>query len=520
MNRLLYNLFALSVALFSACSDDERVVASFAGNGNSFSPSALTMTANIGENVDIVSAKVVRLNYDFNPVDTIPTAYDNGVFKTESEKFSSPYVKVLLEGRGASQKNKMEFAFFRDISVNTNFEFGFEEAAVEKHVETLLKEGKNVDGARTIAVESLQKSVGADWDSSWYYLLCQYQVSDSAFYENFKELRSLMSEGASDLDSMKVRAADELFKDYDEKLQKGYVEEHDFIEYVYGWMKCAHGNGIYAKGDSTEIKNPLSKFNGDILICDYKEWDRSTSVISSGFVWRHITETEKMLGKLCYYDSYNNGDSLIYGDDLYHCGGRGFASDYDWVWTKDTDEVYVARVLLDARVAKTYGVCGVDVSTNVLRYFNDTLFICTGYYKNYVGDIRYWEANSETIDGLYISKTLNNSNRQLDSATAFGDACMNRDVATCDSTINKKRENACGGYFECDGSYSRIGLWKPIRAVDFYHEKDCVKDSVGNILILTEDESNSVWECRSYSYCGGIGCSPREEYQWYSTEEE
>lgn len=496
--------FLLAVFLFSACSDDISGYSDDYPEYGTFKPSQnLLLYGSYDSHFYVKGFRVVRLDSSFNPVDTLLTQhafYPDTGFVTGRKKFPSPYVKIIQDVVGSVEKNKMEFEFFRDLSFHTARDTlnrihlnNWEEALLSSRIEGYLKKGLQVEAAQEHAKQDFYNALGEQWDSSWTEVLCRFQKSDSAFYKNFKELNSRLKEGKVELSDVIVRAADALFENISDYLTRNYsyddVLNHqlknkdglDFMSYAYGMVKC----GDYTERDSMKVQEKSSKFYGEVLVCDLY----SVGTSAYAHVWRPISELEKKLDKMCLY---NFDWNAIDGDELYSCNPRTCR------WEKEEDSVYARRYIYDARVSEMYERCGGRIGAGTLRYYHDSLFICRTHYS-YVDRMKdYWDYDETLMDRLMAGESVyaGKYDYYIDS-TALGDACMARDIASCDLTLKGMREKACNGYYECsvysDGSGAQ---WKSVRPIDFYHESECVEDSLGKIITLTEDLSNSIWECR------------------------
>lgn len=451
--------------LLSSCAEEGEgaVVSTLNPDGVPYSPNQLNFSTELKDFMSVKSAKVVKLDYDMNPCDTMKVRFfvdsdggENG-FYTDSADFPSPYVKVLLKGEGRRDKHKMTFDILMDITEsNYNDPLTFKFALISGRVEELMKQGESFADAKSKGTSELKKALGSNtWPEEWTHILCENFVSDSAFYENFQELHNRLSQGNTDWADMKIQAADDLLDRYDGYEWDGeslYVDWRSkslsFIDKVYGFDSCRYA----LLGTFDTIKVEKSKYAGEALLCD----EYRTGVFDYEPHWRKVLDIEKDKGA-CIATS---PDTVFFHDSLYYCQ-YGF-------WEFEKDQNKANRIKYTKILNEIYGQCGKDLDTKMLRIYNDTLFMCHYQYGSYYDS---WVMDSATIARYH---------GDMEDNAFYIDAEVAVEYGNCTEEREKERVKIGDEFFICDfwallTSTWQYG-WKSINAVAYY-AGDCDKDN-------------------------------------------
>ncbi len=316
---------ALCLTFVSACSEDEgTLVASYAENGRQYSPSSLTFDVSMYKKLDAVQLDVVRLDYDYSPLDTIEAAVkvngwsDKNVFVTDTVKFPSPYVKVVLT---VNADCRLVFEYYMDISDSLKKTLGLVEAVAAERIEHLVFEKKKkLSAAIESAIKEIRTIRDEESPNDFVYLYCRFENSDSLFYSDFLELKRLLAEGPAIPHSFEVRTADEILSHYDGFVWNGVrITENGkwlaaslaFMDRVYDFRECSLAN----QGDTLVLGDSLSEYDGRTFVCDrmFRRGSDSYTYVYEG--WRLGSDMESTLGG-CNYDMVN---TAFYEGSLYYC---------------------------------------------------------------------------------------------------------------------------------------------------------------------------------------------------------
>lgn len=513
-------LAALSLSfLFSSCSDDESetVVGSYTSEGRLFSPNVVQAEVNLPSLKDL-KVKVVRLDYDFNPVDTLealssreyPVAYSN-YFQTSQVEFPSPYVRIVVTGVIESLKQEVAFENLLDISRTNYLVVDFFAAVASLRVEKLMKSGVSwADAFERTKSRMAQQVKPLSLDMDWGFILCEGFVSDSAYYRNFLELRDELAKDSLDFSTLQVRAADAMLERYVGFKWTGELPytlwsdvSFDFMKNVYNFKTCNYES----KGTYDTVKVSKSKFAGTVLMCDAFELNYSYEI---KYGYRNILERENELA-VCLYSGVVQ-DTLLVGDSVYYCR-KG-----EWELEKDkkvADGVRYNRILNE-----TYGSCGGDVRLGILRIYNDTLFRCFGKFEA-SGYHRVWSFDSSDIPPYETAEGV--------KTDSYKDALAALEYGTCDkSREGEKIKLTEDEFFICKSMALLLGGewsngWSSINRIDYY-AGTCNEDNIGRSVDVPTDSTTLSLVCDyqppldvAYNKLNNYGWVPLE---WYLKEHE
>lgn len=513
-------LVALSLSfLFSSCSDEESgtVVGSYTSDGRLFSPNTVQVEVMLPYLKDL-KVKVVRLNYGFEPMDTLEAKSSreypeehSSYFQTDNVDFSSPYVRIVVTGEIESLKQEVTFENLLDISRTNYLVVDFFAAVASLRVEKLMKSGVSwADAFERTKSRMAQQVKPLSLDMDWGFILCEGFVSDSAYYRNFLELRDELAKDSLDFSTLQVRAADAMLERYVGFKWTGELPytlwsdvSFDFMKNVYNFKTCNYES----KGTYDTVKVSKSKFAGTVLMCDAFELNYSYEI---KYGYRNILERENELA-VCLYSGVVQ-DTLLVGDSVYYCrkGEWEFESD-----KKIADGVRYNRILNE-----TYGGCGDSVRHGILRFYNDTLFRCLGKYGT-DGYRRIWSFDSSDV-AYYETPEGMKSDSYKDARAALENGTCNK------SREGEKIKLTEDEFFICKSMALLLGGewsngWSPINRIDYY-AGTCDDGNVGHSADVPTDSTTLSLVCDyqppldvAYNKLNNYGWVPLE---WYLKEHE
>lgn len=539
MVRKFFGLFAFFAALclctagFVGCADDDEgvVISRVTEDGEEYSPKEVWIhLANIS-GMDLRDMKVVRLDFDLEAVDTVDFVlvdkyYDYYKYRTGSAEnidkmeFYSPYIKVIADYVGSDSSSGMPFEYYVDITADKDETLDAPKALVFNRVENLVKK-------QNYSLKEALSSAYSFADSLFdrYNVMkdlrrvCRSDVYDSTFFENFKELRDVLTENNSLPVEIAVEVADWILSKqapFGGNQVAGSLEGTDkkIVECILGIDSCGNGND----GKLDTIKTSGSKYEGTVLVCE----SQTKNYTSKLNFWRPQKELEKKIGKIC---TYENLEEVTFERVRYRC--NRFSSD----WEALDDTVRTSALMADAKVSAVYGKCGEDLKIDILRYYGDKLYICResdgkslwDSDSNYINSVFPKEDKSladysfvEAYNDARVALEFGNCTEEREGeknvyGTSFY-SCKNLlwtynypisyDIYFCNSSDNgRKKEINLGGnryaYVICDGND-----WSKISVHDYYGDV-CNQDSIYRVVKHND----------SYYRCNG------EEYEELSPEE-
>ncbi|MCQ2097721.1 MAG: hypothetical protein MJY87_07240 [Fibrobacter sp.] len=486
MTRKLFGLFAFVAALFLvACADDDsgEVIARVSESGTLYSPASIKVEMDrTSPRIVVEEVKLVRLDGKYNPVDTISMKdddyYSSSMWKTDTTEFYSPYVKILVNGKGEDQKTSVALEYYLDLaetldSANTGYSYyrnqwpqlNFAKALASEHVGYLITE-KDIPLADAIResyseIDSTLLKYGDSQDNA-LRLLCRATYFDSLYRHDFEELKHIFTRKIEIPDSIKLRAADfQLSKNTLGATNNcrlhacEIVQSHDkYMREFFQLDSCGEVGAIDTIRDASSI------YAGEPVGC----WEQAY-----GRYWRLLTDMEKVMG-LC-----TGNREAIYEGKLYRCSMLGS------LWEEFDNPSLYNYLVENNRVEEIYGKCNVDVHERTLRYVNDTLYMCTWGGSQYGFSGYLWGRKSEVISGVYGPSSWLSG--WLSTKEAYADAEAAVEVGNCTLKRAGERVQLGSKYYYCDDQ-----AWKEISRVD-YHIGVCDSSSVGKKGVVPPTDS-------------------------------
>lgn len=507
--------FAISVCLFSACSDGNDVESL-----SDVRRADVYLEISFPTGLNFKDVKLVTLNSDFEGIDTTDLDLDdstnslvNGKTYFLKSKFFPGYnFKLLLNAEGERQDVRMSFEYYIQIGTEGRIDVDFTlvEALAADRIKSYLQSGRSIEDARSMAVMEIESVMEmqhldslVDFNVSFdqaVMFLCRFIDSDTLFYSDFVELKNTLIQNSVDISEMKIRGADAVYQNF-WKLKTGEARSEylDWKHVLEPLMVGVYGISKKEKlgyGTSFIIEDSHSKFKGDSLIYDKYR----ANYENEGF--RTLDSMELLLG-LCSWDKY---DTLALDGRLYVCAGgygRNFVSPVSW--HEFLDSTLTQEYLRDKTLSTLLGKCGKDVYKGTLRFYEDSLYLCTT-----LPDRRTYRWSSALVDiqSLYPNNKVFVGMR--DSLTAYVDAYATRDHGVCNESKTGEKVAVEKMYAVCN-----LDVWKPISAEIFY-TKDCSKDNVGEIVRVPLDSVVEYLKCMEVS--PGYGVNTHDGYGWMQAE--
>lgn len=440
----------LLLALLSlmACSDfesTEDVIARYDEEGFRYSPTELTGTVDYMPLMRAVAVRIVNVDSSLNPVDSFEISMDSvnfGSYTVNSQDYEYPYFKLVVIFP-LGEKSKMEFPHYMRLSKNSSKPLlNLYGSLVAGRIEMLVqKENYQFNAAENEAYKELEKVLNVSIDKSrrfkkieedrfgivkyndmMPYLLMRHEISDSVFYEDYKDFSEQFAKKGEIDSSIIVRAADGwfstfevpsdseqvyLFKSISRDTAVGLLKmDLNFFSGAYGLEGNATDSDVMKRDSvndySMKVMNKSSKFYGRSFAYEYVRG-------SSYSGWRVQLPLEDTLG-ICRYASEKYGEN---GKTSYLCREK------TRLWEKLTDRDSVLKYKL--------GRCG---NTSYLYYavrnYQDTMLTCfckdskCGWRK--VEDAKkdesldsYVRMNIDATEQFGICDVLEGEKKKLDS---------------------------------------------------------------------------------------------------------
>ncbi|SHL35538.1 hypothetical protein [Fibrobacter sp. UWEL] len=480
----------LAVLFLLGCTTDsgEVVVTRLDASGELFSPGCVKFKVDFPAGFKILNAQVVRLDYDLNSVDTVGATVEKADFgfyygTTDTVEFYSPYVKLLLQVYGNSGSQQMDFEYYMDfVRQNsgklfirgTEVQLSLAKAMATERVERFLKEGvpfnDAIDSAHQI-FGSVFKEYNTVHDDIRF--LCRYVRYDSLFYHDLKELRRVLATADQIPDSIRIRAAD-FYMDIADTLVRTdnynlwylYSPALNSMADAFGLDSCVQDSIVL----QDTIRDSLSRYMDEPVVCAYSV---------GRYAWRTLTDMEKSIGYCGRQSVYG-----IYEEQLYSCNIMNHA------WEVSSDTIKYGRILMNELVSSKYGICGVEVPRERLRYYGDSLYICS-WSKEGLGNI--WTTGPAEYDDYY-GKGINGWGEMhyvtdLSKDEALADARAALENGNCDSSRAGENALVDGQYFLCDNQY-----WNVVDVID-YNLGFCNEDRDGSKGVIHYADSNDYRIC-------------------------
>lgn len=506
MTRKLFGLFAFVAALFLvACADDDsgEVIARVSESGTQYSPSSIKVSMDYSSpRIVVYEVKLVRLDGDYNPVDTIPMKdddyYSSSMWKTDTTEFYSSYVKILVNGKGEDQKTSATLEYYLDLvetldSANAGYSYykdqwpqlTYAKALASERVKYLITE-KDVPLAEAIKksyseIDTALKDFGNS-QSFALQQLCRSTYFDSLYRHDFEDLKHVFTKKIEVPDSIRVRAADfQLSRNSSVVTENciwsnmcGVTQADEYMRKTFQLDSCREVGVI------DTIRNTFSVYVGEPVGC---------AKHSFGNYWRLLTDMEKVMG-LC-----TGNRKVVYEGKLYRCSMLGS------LWEEFDNPSMYNYLMENARVEEIYGKCNSpEAHPNAARYFNDELYVCK------------WEGNLLDPLGYIWSKGSPEGNNWIKADDALVDAAIARDSMTC--TLGREGEKLIydGKFYTC-----RDQAWRVISHIEYLigvcdsssvGKKGVVPDSSDVMFLVCDGEfwiSVAAWEyygetCEESSY--------------------
>lgn len=308
------------------------------------------------------SIKAFELDSNLNKGEEVDAELDTArnTFNIEYHSYASRYLLILTSGLWKNYDSagfKVEFETITDISVvyDKKIRLRLLSHLEIPRVKQLMKEGYPFMAAKKKAVRELfwlYRDKSLYWDADIYtnfaeylifeeeitdffpYLLFLYDETDSAFVENIEKFRNSFAGGVWQDSVERIKSADYLLKNYYglneiminwtlNKVEKRYVLDYisNSLSFTYNLPLCSFN------GQTFQIKNSLSEFYGDSVVCEqlvvynYLGYD-VYRFGRSGMLMRPFTNLEKQLG-ICVYDSAAKSVIKEYDGFEYVCNHPG-----------------------------------------------------------------------------------------------------------------------------------------------------------------------------------------------------
>jgi len=308
------------------------------------------------------SIKAFELDSNLNKGEEIDAVFDAGrnTFEIERRNYSSRYLLIVASGIWKNYDStgyKVEFETITDISVidDEKIRLRLLSHLEIPRVKQLMKEGYPFIAAKKKAVSELfllYRDKSLYWDADVYtnfaeylvfgekitdffpYILFVYGVTDSAFVENIEKFRNSFANGVWQDSVERIKSADYLLKNYyslNEIIKKwtlNKVENRYVLDYISNSLSFTYNLPLcIVNGQTFQIKNLLSEFYGDSVVCEqlvvynYLGYD-VYHFARSGMLMRLYTNLEKQLG-VCVYDSVAKSVIKEYDGFEYVCNHPG-----------------------------------------------------------------------------------------------------------------------------------------------------------------------------------------------------
>ena len=307
------------------------------------------------------SIKVFELDSNLNRNKKIDAEFDTvrNTFNIEYRSYASRYLLIIASGRWKNYDStgyKVEFETITDIAVvEDKVRLRLLSHLEIPRVKQLMKEGYPFIAAKEKAMSEfflLYRDKSLYWDADinthfseylifeekitefFPYLLFVYGGTDSAFVENIEKFRNSFVGGVWQDSVERIKSADYLLNNYyglneimiNWTLNK--VEERYVLDYISNSLSFTYNLPLCSfNGQTFQIKNSLSEFYGDSVVCEqlvvynYLGYD-VYHFARSGMLMRVYTNLEKQLG-VCVYDSVAKSVIKEYDGSVYECNHPG-----------------------------------------------------------------------------------------------------------------------------------------------------------------------------------------------------
>ena len=496
------SIAALLLAMFGlmACSttdSEEEFLYRTDEFGNRYSPALLSGVVEYMPTMKPESVRIVVADASLNPKDSFevsPESRERGsfAFSIPEQDYEYPYLKFVLVFP-SEKKSKMEFSQYARLrSQDYNVNLQFYGALISGRIETLVQKEKfSFDEAETKAYEELEKELGVSLDGPKYnpfrdrnywgdpglydmlpYVVCRHEISDSAFYSDYKEFRESFAKKGTISESIKARAADAWLSTF--KLQSDSTQLYPFESKTRDTSSClrfidttffewAYGlDASWANRDSVQIKNKSSEYDGRMLVYE------KANITGTREGWRLRTLLEDTIGTC----SYSRFELMEWNASAYYCG----IARLGWEKLDDIDTIMNLKYYLTCRRDRdSYGFVG---------SFNDSLYVCSCKSDEACGWSKVKEDYETTeIDSLSVN---------VMASIRFG---------VCRDHYNEK-QMLDSIMLRCDGN-----KWRMVDSLSYYMG---ICDNNSNITDYAKMPNGDYYKCRTFGGKEWERCTPLE----------
>ena len=469
MRKVVKSVLLFVSLWLAACSDsgEEVVFARFDKNGYQFSPASLQGTIDYLPTMEPLSVRIMSVDKDLNPVDTIDLPIDSSdhwdrkAFDLTSQDVRYPVLKIVTTFKDG-EKSKKEFSqYYRLNGSHYSISLNIHMSLVAARVEYLVRE-ENFDfsAANDSALNELNeifkvyaKTIGyssgnnnVDFENLMPYIFCKHEVSDSAFYENYKKVRESFAKNGFVESAIMVDAADTWLSTF-KRVESGVKGKLSYASisrdtavgikaFEPGFFGLAYGMHFPTQyPDSVQIKCKSSAYDGKYFI--YDTYD------NGGFDshWRLKDSLEDSIG-ICIFETRS---IVMYKGDEYLCREESN------IWEKNVSQ----KELLSGY----YQDCGTYYEDGSVIFVRDSLYLC-----------ECEKSGSCAWNDKYAGKEITEKDT-LVYAKAL-DIKASRKLGQCYSSGYGDRKIFDSLYVQCIGR-----SWTKIDSLTYYLNR-CTKDRV------------------------------------------
>ena len=256
-------LLALLSLFISSCMDgEESVYGRVDEYGVQYSPTYMRGVVRYLKTMKPEKVKVISLDAKLNPIDSIEAAlkvndWGENIFSVVDRDYPYPVIKLVVTFP-LGKNEKMEFSqYVRLKESNIEVELSLPKALMSGRIETLmLEEDSTFERAEAQAVLDMRSAFNTDMDDVMsnnmtvyeyhgnterlngllLYIYCRHEISDSAFYSDYKEFRESFAKKGTISESIKARAADAWLSTF--KLQSDSTQLYPFESKTRDTSSC------------------------------------------------------------------------------------------------------------------------------------------------------------------------------------------------------------------------------------------------------------------------------------------
>ena len=436
----------------------------------------------VDENLDSIATIKASLKKERNGTITFSSDYDDFASSIVRIKYTCAY-------NDSSSKLKMDFVEYINIDKNPRPTLNLPMALASERIKELVQEdGFYLARAKEKVLREIfelldynnKQIIDFEQDSSSKHLaelnqhvnmISTVEKSDSAFYKNYKSLRSAVGSEKTWQDILSET----------EIADMAFAHDPDII-YADYWTK-AFGLGSCDSThfqDTTIISNKESVYNKKKFLCDYKNktyywrtfndveavnglctYDRKDTVIQDSLVWTCDSAKTKwnvMSGEQALPYQNISCDKILEGTYINY-NSKNFACVYEnnkFIWKDSVSENYKWRNSLDVYLKNKVGLCDEDNSLG----------------RSTIMDNKYYQCR----DGIWT---------EVDKISYYLGYCNK-------SRTNDKAMHDSVGYFICNDKWTEIPIPQ-------YYGDICTKGFVhyakkyGDTYYICKDQPNYYW---------------------------